>query len=129
MLTLIKSILPADVEVIVIGDGEFDGINFLETIESYGWFFAVRTAKNSCFSKNGFPLKLPKNLSSGTCLSWDNVDFTSAYYGPLKMIAWKPIDTDEIIYLISNCQTALLARQCYKKRIITETFFSDLKTR
>ena len=42
-------LLPNNVKVTVIGDGEFDGVEFLETIEEYGWYFTICTAKNSKF--------------------------------------------------------------------------------
>lgn len=36
ILKLLKSILPANIEITIIGDGEFDNVEFLETIEEYG---------------------------------------------------------------------------------------------
>ncbi len=129
LLGMLKSILPDNIEITLIGDGEFNGIDFLETIEDYGWYFVVRTAKNSTFSQRGIPFQPPKQLSSGESRLSPNLQFTNELYGPVRLMTWKPDGNNEILYLISNCQTALCIKECYKKRQRIETFFSDLKTK
>ena len=129
LLEMLKSILPNDIEIVIIGDGEFDNVEFLETIEEYGWYFVIRTAKNSKFSRRGDTIKLPKRLKSGECKSWSDLQFTNVLYGPLQLSIWKPDEKSETIYLISNYHSPLKVRQCYKKRQQIETFFSDLKTK
>ena len=129
LLKLVKNNLPEDVVVTVIGDGEFDGVTFLETIEEYGWHFVVRTAANSKFTKKGHSVMLPKKLNPGEHKSYDDVDFTNDYYGPIMVLLWRPDGGKTIITLISNHSSSLQVIQDYKKRQIIETFFSDLKTK
>ena len=129
LLKTLKQILPADVQVTVIGDGEFDGVDFLETLDAYGWSFVVRAAKNAKFTQRGNEINLSKKLKPGERRSWVEVEFTNEYYGPVMVTAWRPGKKNEIIYLVSNRLTALEATQNYKKRQKIETFFSDLKTK
>ena len=129
LLKILKQILPAGIQVTVIGDGEFDGVDFLETLDEYGWSFVVRAAKNAKFTQHGNEIDLPKQLNPGEKKSWSEVEFTNEYYGPVAVTAWRPSKSNEIIYLVSNNYTALEATQNFKKRQKIETFFSDLKTK
>ncbi len=47
LLEQVKALIPASAEVIMLGDGEFDGVNWLKTLSDYGWFYVCRTAKNA----------------------------------------------------------------------------------
>ena len=129
LLEMVKKILPDTIKVTVIADGEFDGVEFLEIIDAYGWYFTIRAAKNAKLHQDGQEVKLPKRLKPGEKRSWSGVDFTNEYYGPLTVTAWRPGKKNEIIYLISNFSSALAATQNYKKRQTIETFFCDLKTK
>jgi len=129
LLEIIKDILPDDIKVTVIGDGEFDGVDFLQTIAQYGWQFVVRTAKNAKFTQSGESIPLPEKLKEGGVVSYCEVDFTDEYYGPLNLVIWRPKQKKETFYLISNCSDPNKIKEFYKKRQIIETFFSDLKTK
>jgi hypothetical protein len=129
LLEIVKGLLPNDSKVTVIGDGGFDGVDFLETIDEYGWSFVIRTAKNSKFMQNGNEINLPEKLKPGEKRFWKEVEFTNEYYGPLMVTAWRPDKKNEILYLISNRSTVFEVIQNYNKRQKIETFFSDLKTK
>lgn len=129
LLDILKSILSDSIDVTVIGNGEFDGVVFLETIEEYAWSFVVRIAKNTPFHKNGTRISIPKKLKPGEFFSSSEVDFTNEFYGPVTVLVWRPDDKKEILYLISNCSSVQEIKRCYKKRQIIEIFFSDLKTK
>lgn len=122
LLEIVKGLLPDNVKVTVIGDGEFD-------IEEYGWYFTIRAPKNSKFIQHGNEINLPKKLTSGVIRTWEAVEFTNEQFGPIKLTAWFSNENNEIIYLISNCNNSLEAIRNYKKRQKIETFFSDLKTK
>jgi hypothetical protein len=47
VLKQVKTLVPPDAEVVVLGDGEFDGVEWLQTLADYGWFYVCRTAKNT----------------------------------------------------------------------------------
>jgi hypothetical protein len=106
LLEIVKRLLPDGVKVTVIGDGEFDGVEFLEIIDEYGWYFTIRTAKNAKFFRHGKEINLPKKLNSGEVRSWDEVEFTNEQFGPIRLTVWRSKENNEIIYLISNCSTS-----------------------
>ena len=77
VLKQVKDWVPSDADVVVLGDGEFDGVQWLHTLAEYGWFYVCRTAKNTvllaeqdrfCFAEWG--------VSRGECLSASDVQFT-----------------------------------------------------
>ena len=129
LIKLVKDILPDDVEVTVIGDGEFDGVTFLETIEEYDWHFVVRTGVNSKLFQRGYPVSLPKRIKPGEQKTLYDLGFTNECYGPIMAVFWRPDKAQTIVRLISNHSSSLQVIQYYKKRQRIETFFSDLKTK
>ncbi len=53
LITAVKAILPELAEVVCLGDGEFDGTEWLETITRFGWKTVCRTAKTTVFYEEG----------------------------------------------------------------------------
>jgi hypothetical protein len=43
----VQPLIPTGATVIVLGDGEFDGVTWLQTLTDYGWLYVCRTAKNA----------------------------------------------------------------------------------
>ena len=130
VLKQVKDWVPSDAEVVVLGDGEFDGVQWLHTLAEYGWFYVCRTAKNTvlwaeedrfCFAEWG--------VSQGECLSAPDVQFTEQGYAPLMAIAWWDDTYDEPIFLVTNLELAEEACSYYRQRFLIETFFSDQKSR
>lgn len=129
LLEILKSILPSGTDVTIIGDGEFDGVNFLEAIEKYDWHYVTRTSKNAKITQQDKIIELPEILKQGESKTYQGVSFTNKYYGPITFISWRPKNQKKIVYLISNYSSETKAIKFYKKRQIIETFFSDLKTK
>jgi len=130
LLKIIQTILPeGSSDVVILGDGEFDGVDFLETIEDYGWSYVVRTSKKVHIVKDNEKVTLPTDLKENECQSIKNVNFTRAHYGPVMIVAWRPKKTNKEIYLVSNCKSPVDVKQYYKHRQKIETLFSDLKTK
>ena len=130
VLQQVKDRVPSGAEVVVLGDGEFDGGEWLHTLTEYGWFYVCRTAKNTvllaeqdrfCFAEWG--------VSRGECLSAPDVQFTEQGYGPLMAIAWWDDTCEEPVFLVTNLELAEEACAYYRQRFLIETFFSDQKSR
>ncbi len=47
LLAQLEEIVPPDSQVIVLGDGEFDGIEFQAILHTFEWWYVSRTAKNT----------------------------------------------------------------------------------
>ena len=130
LLDQVQPLLPQDVDVILVGDGEFDGVDLQAQAQRYGWAYVVRTAKNTIL----------KQTHSGefTCEdvkpSYGSYRFASAYftrasYGPVQVVGWWAEGEKEPIYLVTNLTDIPQALAYYRKRFAIETFFSDQKSR
>ena len=123
-------IVPQDRKVVFLGDGEFDGVQLLETLQSQGWNYVCRTAKNVVLSEEGQQFS-PQDLilKRGERIELPDVGFTGAQYGPvLVSIIWEP-SWDEALILVSNLDFLEEAYHFYRYRFHIETFFSDQKSR
>lgn len=130
LLAQIKAIIPAETDVIFLGDGEFDGISLLAEIEAAGWHYACRTAHNRWVCEQDTWLQLNQlNQKAGDYVCLSEVAFTLQAYGPVTTIAWWHPDYKEPIYLVSNFELGEEALYWYRQRFRIETFFSDQKSR
>lgn len=129
LLEMLQMVLPEDYQAIFLGDGEFDGLEFQSALQSLGWAYVCRTAKNTLLYEDGDFSFTDLILRPGDCISIPNTLITAQAYGPVTVIAWWKKGHKEPIYLITNF--ALLAEACYwyQKRFRIETFFSDEKSR
>jgi len=126
----VEQVIPAEADVIFLGDGEFDGIDLQAAIAAAGWHYVCRTAKNRwlCEAHTWFQL-LELGLQPGDYLTLPEVDFTRQAYGPVLVIAWWHPDEKDPLYLVSNFELGAEAIYWYRKRFHIETFFSDQKSR
>jgi len=130
LLNQIKAIIPAETDVIFLGDGEFDGTTLLAEIETAGWHYVCRTAHNRwvCDQENWLQLnELVWQPGDYVCLP--DVAFTQQAYGLVLVIIWWQPDYKDPIYLVSNFELGQEAIYWYRKRFRIETFFSDQKSR
>jgi hypothetical protein len=130
LLRQVKKLVPEQAEVILVGDGEFDGPQMLAELRSYSWQYVCRTAKNSWLwlgdERTNFA---GLAVEPDSIVAIPQVAFTKEEYGPLLAIAHWQKGYDEPHYLITNLELAGEAIWYYKKRFRIETFFSDSKSR
>lgn len=130
LVRMLQPLLPTHPQVVLVGDGEFDGSDLLAELTRYGWYFVCRTAKNSWLwlgddqtSFGGLAVE------PGSLLAIPQVVFTKAEYGPLLAIAHWHTGYDQPHYLVTNFELAYEAVWFYRQRFCIETFFSDSKSR
>ena len=127
---MLQPLIPADAEVVVLGDGEFDGTDFQALMRQFGWQYVLRTASNvrmnvyGCEYTIGSMAPMPGELL-GVRPAW----MTAAEYGPVSILALWEEGNDDPIYLVTNMLNLNEAFAAYKKRAHIETFFSDIKSR
>lgn len=126
----VAELIPQEADIIFLGDGEFDGLTLQQTIDSYGWQYVCRTAKDIVLTDkddefNGQEL----GLRPGDFTSIPDITFTREQYGPVHVIAWWAQQYKKPIFLVTNMELAEEACFWYKKRFRIETFFSDQKSR
>ena len=130
LLRQVQPLIPDGATVIVLGDGEFDGVDWLDQIQTGGWFYVCRTAQNAILYEDGYRFSFADwGADMGTCHSLTDVTFTDADYGPVMAISWWREDCQEPIYLVTNMQLPEEACHYYQQRFTIETFFSDQKSR
>jgi hypothetical protein len=123
-------VIPAGADVIFVGDGEFDGVDLQATLDSYGWVYVCRTAKNAQLRAEEEHFSFEEiGVQPGECVGLHDVTFTLQDYGPVLAIAWWEIGYQDPLYLITNMDLEGEACHWYSKRYRIETFFSDQKSR
>lgn len=126
----VHQIVPEGVEVILVGDGEFDGLTLQATVDGFGWQYVCRTAKNIQLGAEGERFSFQEvGVQPGECIGLPNVTFTLQEYGPVLAIAWWEAGYKEPLYLVTNMEQVEEACYWYAKRARIETFFSDQKSR
>jgi hypothetical protein len=122
-------LLPAHAKIVLLGDGEFDGLQFQQLLADQGWTYVCRTASNLPVRVGDEVFALSALASPGQTVSTLADGFTTQGYGPVTVIAWWAYGATNPIYLVTNLELAAEACQWYRKRFHIETFFSDQKSR
>ena len=131
LLSSLQNILPDGCNIILLGDGEFDGIDLQATIAGFGWEYVLRTAHNSKLYENNELFRFNEISASApdNFIIIPNIEFTDNKYGPVNIVYWHEKGYQEPVYLVTNIELAEEACLHYKKRFKIETFFSDQKSR
>jgi hypothetical protein len=130
-LQKVRPLIPSGVQVVLLGDGEYDTIEMMNWVtEETDWEFVVRSAKNILITHNGYQYPL-RDLCAGqgSCTAARDVLFTAEEFGPVLAIAWWGKAYKDPIFLISNCDSISAACRYYRRRFRLETLFSDQKSR
>lgn len=132
LVDLISGLLPAGAQVVLLGDGEFDGTRLQHTLQQAGWSYACRTATSTIATWAGETFRLDalgSCLKPGRLVELKEVHYTREAYGPIMVLCCWAKGYQGPLYLVSNMATAEEACRWYAKRFRIETFFSDQKSR
>jgi hypothetical protein len=128
----VQKLIPAGTSVVLLGDGEFDGIGLQQTLAHAGWSYVCRTGCHMTASWQGETFRLDTVgwwSKPGTLVDFPEVLFTEEAYGPIMLICCWAKGYKEPWYLVTNLTCAEEACRLYAKRFRIETFFSDQKSR
>ena len=128
----VHALIPAGAQVVLLGDGEFDGTDLLRTVHAWGWSYVCRTGCHVTASWQGETFRLDTLgwcMKPGTLVDFPEAFVTGNAYGPLLLICCWAKGYQEPLYLVSNMTSAEEACRLYAKRCRIETFFSDQKSR
>ena len=124
------TIVPANKKIIFLGDGEFDGSEFLDNISKTKHFFVARTAENrkmivqdDVFTMHDLDVGPEEFIWESETKPIANTVLSC------NAVVWWNRDYKEPIYLFTNLQPIEEALYWYKKRFTIETLFSDQKSR
>lgn len=130
LIAHIQHLIPPTTEVTVLGDGEFDGIDFLAALRRLHWQYVCRTAPNLLMLVEGREFTVgaiapTRGERLGVKAAW----LTAERYGPVSLLALWEEAYEAPLYLVTNLADLEAAAATYRKRAQIETFFSDQKSR
>jgi len=128
----VHKLLPPEAQVVLLGDGEFDGTMLQHTVQAYGWSYVVRTGSHITVLWDGEHFRcetVAACITPGTLVALTDVRVTAAAYGPVMLLCCWAKGYKEPLHLLTNMASADEACRLYAKRFRIETFFSDQKSR
>ena len=126
----LREVVPAHATVVLLGDGEFDGIELQASIRAARWEYVCRTASNITIytHERSFAVgDLP--LARGEAVAIADVEMTLARYGPVQVIGVWDTAQDAPLYLITCLADADQAVEQYRRRFRIECMFANHKSR
>jgi len=123
MVMLLSTGIPAGANVVFLGDGEFDGTAWQDTLSTLGWSYVCRTAMSTTAMWEGAPFRLDvlgACLQPGRLIALQSVYVTREGYGPIMVVCCWAKGSQEPLYLVSNLATAEEACRWYHKRFRIE---------
>jgi hypothetical protein len=124
--------VPPGAQVVLLGDGEFDGTTLQYTVQAYRWSYVVRTGSHITVLWDGDRFRCE---TVGTCIKPEtlvelrDVRVTEAAYGPMRLLCCWAQGYKNPLYLLTNMASADEAYRVYVKQFRIETFFSGQKSR
>jgi hypothetical protein len=132
LICKVERLIPDGPQVMLLGDGEFDGVDLQALINHWKWKYVLRTGENITVSRDGTTVcyeDLGAHVGIGEYFCVHDAFFSNREYGPiLAVTAWRE-DCKEPIHLVTNLKDPAEAIRLYGKRFKIETFFSDQKSR
>lgn len=131
LLQTAYTLVPENMPVVFLGDGEFDGAHLVEWMEQVGWQYACRTASDTLILYQGTWVALQDlPLAAKQEAFCANVLFTqSVQVGPVNILAVWNEKEERHWFIVTNFETQEQAQMWYRKRFTIETLFSDVKGR
>jgi hypothetical protein len=128
----VQSYLKAGCQIILLGDGEFDGSEVVHYFkEEAGWEYVCRTDESTLVFYQGAwcALKDLPLADQQEALFTDLLFTKSQQVGPLNILAVWHATEQRHWFLVTSATDLKTAKSWYKKRFSTETLFSDIKKR
>lgn len=130
LLAYVRTLLPKGIAVLLVGDREFDAIDLLRQLDSWGWDYVLRQKKSV-----GVWLTEAsqwKHFGSFVSKPGQSVWLGKGYLGfrdflPVYLFVHWQIGEDEPWCLATNLPDRQLAWQAYRLRMWIEEMFGDFK--
>jgi hypothetical protein len=129
LLRYVRSLLPPDARVVLVGDSEFGSIELVRELEGWKWKYAVQ-------QKQQHRVKLPHQSKfralrewaegPGQRSWWPKTRLTKQEFRTTVLLEWA-VGEKEPWYLATNLETPAAALQAYRRRMWIDELFGDLK--
>jgi len=130
LLAYVRSLLPPDVPISLIGDTEFEAATVQDQVAAWGWFFALRQKPNNLVRRTphdpwqSFGSLVPH---PGASVWWPNAELTAQHQRRVNLWAYWRVGEKVPWLVATNLPTAQATRRTYRRRMWTEELFGDLK--
>lgn len=128
---VLRYIIPKDRTIVLLGDGEFDGIDLQKFCLSCSWEYALRTACDTIFyeGEERFQARDIEPTENQSCTFISDLEFTAKRFKYVNFVCWHDQKKHEDpIFLISSLPDAGDIIHFYAKRFSIECLFKDLKS-
>src|SRR5437868_13532233 len=128
LVDLVSELIPAGTQVVLLGDGEFDGTRLQQTVQDAGWSYVCRTGchRTAWWRSEERRLDTLRVCSKpGTLVALSQVWFTRAAYGPIMLICCWAKGCKAPLYSVTNMASAEEACRFCSKRFRIDSLFSD----
>jgi len=131
LLAMVASIVPANVEVVVIGDRAFGNPQFTDRVEAYGWKWLVRLQSQTCFrDRQGRRWQASQVLTQpGGRWKGQGQLFKKSGWRAASLVAFWDHHHREPLLLASNLAPSWELIQLYLCRGAIECLFRDWKSK
>jgi len=122
--------MPAQAQVVVVGDREFGNVPAMKVIAGFGWHFCLRLKQDTwlCDAQGERWQARDRFPERGGRRCWASLRVTLQAYGPLQVTVLWHGDEPEPWILVSD-RPAQESARLYRRRMRIEEMFSDLKKR
>ena len=130
LITRLQTVIPDTAQVVLLGDGAFDGTALQAAIRTAGGDYVCRTGVNITIYAHDrvFPVgDLP--LKRGEAVALENVQMTAARYGPVLLLGIWETNQDTPIYLVTSLADPEAAAAWYRRRFRIESMVANHKSR
>ena len=130
-LEKVLPLLPAESEVVLLGDAEYDTTEMLVWLqENTTWHYVLRTSPQIYVLDDQKSQPISEYpLERGEVFHRHRVGFTKTAAVTLNLVGWWGSRYEDPIFLVTNLSNAFQACRYYRRRYRIETFFSDQKSR
>lgn len=130
LLRAIRKVLPADAQVLLVGDQEFGAIEVLRQLDTWHWKYVlhqkgkylIRADASQPWRKFQSVIEKP-----GQCVWLGKQQLTEQYAYSVYLLAYWQIGEEEPWFLSTNLTTQQATLKAYRRRMWIEEMFGDLK--
>jgi hypothetical protein len=131
LLSYVRELVPANTEVILVGDSEFGSVNVMRTLDSWKWFYVMRQkGRTNIWIDEESEWKNFRSLvkKQGESKWFGEREFTKKEIYPVNiMIHWK-FGEKTPWFLTTNLTDRAMALRYYRRRMWIEEMFGDMKS-
>jgi hypothetical protein len=119
LMSQVQELVPQGARVVVLGDGEFDGVDLQALVNRCKWEHVLRTSKTARLNWQGEEFcfdDVVAHVSPGALFDVPDALFTQREYGPVLALTWWRNDCKEPIHLVTNMGSVQEACGYYRGR-------------